>query len=191
MDKRSLLCLSLSIMVLALPILFRALLGRLVWLNWNLLDWLLVLFLGLALALAFCAFPGRGHVVLKVVYSSYITFLLAVTLCSIYQAATDNWSVKTLDSSKNGVEAALFKQHSDCFEYLICYKVLIPRILGFQLVRVNVQDVANHFDSPEYCQIISDREIVLSLHERRYKVRLDEENEIDASQLVESAAINN
>ena len=92
---------------------------------------------------------------------------------------------------QNGVEAALFKQHSDCFEYLICYKVLIPRILGFQLVRVNVQDVANHFDSPEYCQIISDREIVLSLHERRYKVRLDEENEIDASQLVESAAISN
>lgn len=189
MDKRKLLCLGFSIIALSLPIMFQKLFGKLVWLNWTFLDWLVVLPLLTGLALACLAFPKSSHLGLRFGYSFYPAFLLAVALCAAYQAATNNWSVTTLDSNKNGVKAVIFKQQSGSFEYLICYKVLIPEILGFQLLRVNLKDVANHFNPPEYCRIVSDKEIFLSLHQRKYRVDLNDKNEIDATLLVESSPV--
>ncbi|MBI5171290.1 MAG: hypothetical protein HY986_00275 [Candidatus Melainabacteria bacterium] len=189
MDKREILRLGLSIIALSLPIIFLELFGKLVWLNWTFLDWLVVLLLLTGLALAVLAFPEGSHLSLKFGYSLYPAFLLALALCAVYQAATNNWSAATVDSNRDGVKAVILTQQSGDYECLICYKVLVPEMLGFQLVRVNLKDVANHFDTPEHVQIVSDEEVLLSLHGRKYRVDLNGKNEVDASALVESAPI--
>lgn len=189
MNKQRILYLALSIFALSLPILFRTFFGRLILLNWSFLDWLAVLPFLISLALAAFAFPRSCHLILKLGYSSYPIFLLALVLSAASQALTNNWSVTTLDSSKSGLKVVIYEQQSDDFEYLVCYKVLIPEVLGFQLVRVNLKDVANHFDHPEYCKILSDKEILLSLHERKYRINLDSTDEVDANRLVESTLL--
>lgn len=143
----------------------------------------------ISLALAAFAFPRSCHLILKLGYSSYPIFLLALVLSAASQALTNNWSVTTLDSSKSGLKVVIYEQQSDDFEYLVCYKVLIPEVLGFQLARVNLKDVANHFHHPEYCKILSDKEILLSLHERKYRINLDSTDEVDANRLVESTLL--